>query len=116
MVFNNSNPSLATQVGVCKGPWVFPASDGAATVTFNVDDLTGANVLIGSYAAGVYSDSTLNGGTGWFGDGANALELAARLHLPLPFSKFANLADTFPELRPLTGGEGGQMDMLGGTP
>ena len=76
VVFNNSNPSLATQVGVCKGPWVFPASDGAATVTFNVDDLNAANVLIGGYAAGVYSDSTLNGGTGWFGDGANALELA----------------------------------------
>ena len=41
----------------------------------------------------------------------NALELASRLHLPLPFSKFANLANTFPELRPLTGGEGGQLGL-----
>ena len=76
VVFNNSNPSLATQVGVCKGPWVFPASDNAGTVTFNVDDLSAANVLIGGYAAGTYSDSTLNGGTDWFGDGVNAVELA----------------------------------------
>ncbi len=41
----------------------------------------------------------------------NALELAARLHLPLPYSKFANLADTFPRLRPLTGSEGEQLEM-----
>ncbi len=44
----------------------------------------------------------------------NALELAARLHQPLPFGKCANLAESFPVLRPLTGGEGGQLDMLGG--
>jgi hypothetical protein len=76
VVFNNINPSLATQVGVIKGPWVFPASNGAAMSTFDVDDLSAANVLIGGYAAGAYSDTTLNGGTGWFGDGANSVELA----------------------------------------
>ena len=76
VVFNNGNPTLATQVGVIKGPWVFPASNGAAMTTFNVDDLNAANVLIGGYAAGAYSDTALNGGTGWFGDGANSVELA----------------------------------------
>jgi hypothetical protein len=76
VVFNNLNPSLATQVGVMKGPWVFPASNGAPMATFTVDDVTASMVLIGGYAPGAYSDSTLNGGTGWFGDGANSVELA----------------------------------------
>jgi hypothetical protein len=73
--------SGASQWGVFKGPntganpWLFPASDGASPPTFNADDMTAASVLIGSYGAGTYSDSTLNGGTGWYGDGANALEL-----------------------------------------
>ena len=81
VVFNNSNPSLATQVGVIKGPWVFPASDGAALLTFTVDDVTAAMVLIGGYGSGTYSDTTLNGAKNWFGDGANSVELAV---LPEP--------------------------------
>jgi hypothetical protein len=76
VVFNNVNPSLATQVGVIKGPWIFPASNGADKAVFTIDDVTADMVLIGGYAAGAYSDSTLNGGTAWFGDGANAAELA----------------------------------------
>ena len=76
VVFNNINPSLATQVGVIKGPWVFPASNGADKATFYVDDVTAVMVLIGGYGSGTYSDSTLNGGTDWFGDGANSVELA----------------------------------------
>lgn len=43
----------------------------------------------------------------------NAIELASRLHLKLPFEKFAHLADTFSKLRPITGNVGGQLDMLG---
>ena len=76
VVFNNINPSLATQVSVCKGPWVFPASNGAPTATFTVDDLTADMVLIGGYAAGTYSDVGVNGDTQWFGEGANSVELA----------------------------------------
>ena len=41
----------------------------------------------------------------------NAVELASRLHFDLPYHKFANLADSFPELRPITGGAGGQLEL-----
>src|ERR1017187_1454302 len=76
--------SGATQMGVFKGPstgatsgdnWLFPATDGS-TANFAVADITGANVLIGSYGSGTYDDSAANGATGWYGSGANALELA----------------------------------------
>lgn len=44
---------------------------------------------------------------------ANAVQISSRLKLSLPYGKFANLADAFPELRPLTGNAGGQIDLLG---
>lgn len=44
---------------------------------------------------------------------ANAIALAAALDLPLPYPKFSHLAGRFPELRALTGGEGGQLHLLG---
>lgn len=42
---------------------------------------------------------------------ANAVELAARLKLPLPYQKFHLLGQAFPELRPLTGTAGEQLTM-----
>ncbi|HEY3379907.1 MAG TPA: DUF72 domain-containing protein [Armatimonadota bacterium] len=44
---------------------------------------------------------------------ANALSLAARLELPLPYEKFSHLASQYPELRPLTGEPGGQLALPG---
>jgi len=43
---------------------------------------------------------------------ANAIQLASRLHLPLPYQKFANLSNTFPALRAITGEEGGQLGLI----
>jgi len=39
----------------------------------------------------------------------NAVELASRLHLKLPFERFTTLATAFPELRSITGGESGTL-------
>lgn len=43
---------------------------------------------------------------------ANAIALAASLDLPLPYPKFSHLAGRFPELREITGEEGGQLHLL----
>ncbi|MHB9027115.1 MAG: DUF72 domain-containing protein [Armatimonadota bacterium] len=40
---------------------------------------------------------------------ANAVMLAYRMGLPLPYQRFANLANVFEALRPITGEEGGQL-------
>ncbi|MHB9132184.1 MAG: DUF72 domain-containing protein [Armatimonadota bacterium] len=42
---------------------------------------------------------------------ANAVEIAACLGLPLPYQRFANLAESFPQLRPLTGEKDGQLSL-----
>ena len=43
---------------------------------------------------------------------ANAISLANRLHVKLPFHKFAHLTRHFPDLQPITGTEGGQMTLM----
>ena len=42
---------------------------------------------------------------------ANAIQLASRLHLPLPYQKFAGMTHAFPALRPITGEVGGQISL-----
>jgi len=44
---------------------------------------------------------------------ANAVSLSKRLKMPLDYAKFSNLAEAFPFLKAITGGDGGQMSLLG---
>jgi hypothetical protein len=92
IVYNNASAALATQILVLKGPtvggsgdpWTFPATDGAAGVSFSLDDIGAANVLIGGFdGATTYNDGS------WFAPASASMIMAAVVPEPSTYALVA---------------------------